>query len=143
MPLRHTPVALAWACLALVGTLSGCGAGTGRPLPGYGGDDDAAITSCDDPRFSVSVLPAFQLRCRQCHRSNAALGGLSLEDHAAVLQGGQSGPAVVPGDCAGSLLYQLVGGQGQPAMPPTGYERVPDEDIACICAWIEEGALDD
>ena len=85
----------------------------------------------------------FQLRCGQCHRPNAPLGGLSLHEYDAVMAGGNSGAVVIPGNCSESLLYQMLAGLAQPAMPPPGYERVPAEDFACICAWIEEGALED
>ena len=89
------------------------------------------------------MLPLLQTRCSQCHRPNAELGGLSLHEHAAVMEGGQSGPAVEPGNCAGSLIYQLTSGLGQPSMPPTGYEKLSGEELGCLCVWIADGALDD
>ncbi len=137
---RHLPITVVLGVL-LSGSAVGCGDGTDRPPPGYGADDDAAITTCDDPRYGVAVQPVFQARCGQCHRPNAPLGGLSLHEYQAVMAGGQSGPVVIPERCAESLLYQLIAGQALPAMPPPGYERVPAADGACLCAWIEEGAL--
>jgi uncharacterized membrane protein len=130
------------AGLAL-GPTAGCGAGTDRPPPGYGEGDGAAIGSCGDPSFATAVLPVLQARCGQCHRPNAPLGGLSLHEYGAVLEGGQSGPVVVPGSCVESLIYQLTAGNAQPSMPPNGYEGLTADELGCLCDWIEGGALDD
>ena len=147
MQIASTPSSRAvghWLVLAATcALLSSCGTGTTRPADA---DDDSAFLIdglCADPSFSRSVLPVLQQRCSQCHRPNAALGGLSLHSHEGVMDGGLSGAVVVPGDCAGSLLYQAVSGQASSAMPPTGYERLGDADVSCICEWIERGAPDD
>ena len=64
-------------------------------------------------------------------------GGLRLDSREALLAGGDSGPAVVPGDAAGSGLVERV--QGRPVlMPPTG--ALASADIAALVAWVEMGA---
>jgi uncharacterized membrane protein len=141
---RCSPVALLFLLAVLgPGALAGCGGGTGRPPPGYGEDEGAAIGGCDDPSFATAVLPVLHGRCGQCHRPNAGLGGLSLHEYGAVLQGGHSGPVVVPGSCAESLIYLLTSGNALPSMPPEGYVGLTEDELDCLCAWIDAGALDD
>lgn len=86
-------------------------------------------------RFQAEVLPLLQARCVGCHGDR---GGLSLSSHAAVLAGGLSGPAVLPGDAAGSLLVRKLRGQAGLLMPPAA--PLPEADIALIETWIREGA---
>src|SRR5437763_14233022 len=62
------------------------------------------------------VLPILQ-RCYQCHGETLQMSKLDLRTRAAMLKGGASGPAIVPGDSAASLLYKRVTGQQQPIMP--------------------------
>lgn len=130
-----TAVASVLLATALVG-VTACGEGTTRPPPGAGGDD-----LCHDARYSVTIQPLFDQYCRQCHRAGVDSGGLDLESHAGTLGGGLSGAAVVPGDCEGSLLFQMVAHEAQPFMPPS--ESISAGDVDCICTWIDAGALDD
>src|SRR6266851_8338560 len=46
-------------------------------------------------------------RCWACH-AQTAMGGLRLDSRDAILRGGKSGAAIVPGDAAKSRLYQAV-----------------------------------
>ncbi len=126
----------AWTTLAgvLLAALA-CGEGTTRPPPATGTE------ACPDASFQATILPLFDAECHQCHRTSVSSGGLDLDGHAAVMAGGDSGAAVIPGDCAASLLYQTVTWQTQPYMPPD--RALSEADAACVCAWIELGALDD
>jgi len=130
--------------LALIAVL-GCGEGTERPPPGA--DDDSAggwAGSCDDASFGEVVQPILVRHCQQCHRPGGALGDLDLTSWSSVvLEGGVSGPAVVPGDCEGSLVYERISGQTSSPMPPVGYGQLSNGEVACICLWIENGCLAD
>ena len=46
-------------------------------------------------------------RCWACH-AQMAMGGLRLDSREAMLRGGGSGPALMPGDAANSRLYLAV-----------------------------------
>ncbi len=73
--------------------------------------------------------------CGKCH-GQTALGGLDMSSYAAVLAGGQSGPAIVPGDPDASLLVdrQTVGGHpGQ----------LGSNELKLIIEWIRAGAPED
>src|SRR5690606_2042331 len=77
-------------------------------------------------------------RCTPCHGEERQRKGLRLDDRAALLRGGRSGPAIVPGDPDGSLLVQRVAGVGK-RMPPEG-EPLGAREIAALRAWIVAGA---
>lgn len=127
--------------LALLPLLASCGTGTDRPLPGEG-DGFGLTGECDDASYELAIQPIFDAACLQCHWANAALGGLDLQSYGGVMGGGVTGAAVVPGDCAGSLLYQRITGQAASPMPPLGYPGLADAEVACICQWIAEGTPD-
>ncbi|MFM7292662.1 MAG: c-type cytochrome domain-containing protein, partial [Planctomycetia bacterium] len=90
--------------------------------------------------FQADVLPILTRKCLRCHAGDKPEGNLSLTDRAAVLQGGDSGPAVVPNDAARSLLLaRVTAADPDEAMPPEG-ERLSDAEIATLRAWIDHGA---
>src|SRR2546430_8652304 len=78
-------------------------------------------------------------RCWACH-AQMAMGGLRLDSRDAMLRGGKSGPAIVPGDAAKSRLYQAVS-RALPSVRPMPPDAVlsPDE-LATVGHWINEGA---
>ncbi|HTI50936.1 MAG TPA: c-type cytochrome domain-containing protein [Planctomycetaceae bacterium] len=91
--------------------------------------------------FQDHVLPIFRAKCGSCHSAGQAKGGLVLESFSASIQGGASGAVVEPGDLDGSRLWALVTHKEQPAMPPKE-PKLPDEMLAVIQKWIEQGALE-
>jgi hypothetical protein len=80
------------------------------------------------------IATLFESKCSTCHGA-AAMGGLNLTTYADVLNGGQSGPVVVPGDGANSLLVAIQLAGGHPG------QLTPDE-IDHVQAWIDAGALE-
>ncbi len=94
----------------------------------------AAHAAADDA--ARRVLAA---RCWACH-AQTAVGGLRLDSRSAMLQGGPSGPALVPGDPARSRLMQAIRRDvpGVKAMPP-GAPLTPEEQRA-LEQWIASGA---
>src|SRR5437867_3519532 len=72
----------------------------------------SGVASGDDrklPRFESDVRPIFKAHCWQCHGEEAEVkGGFDLRLARFLLKGGDSGPAVVPGEHGESLLYQRV-----------------------------------
>jgi hypothetical protein len=87
--------------------------------------------------FEAEIQPILAQNCFVCHNENLRSSDLALVSRAAVLQGGNRGPAAVPGDAAASLLLQAVEQSGDLKMPPTG--KLPDEQIAAIKRWIDHG----
>ncbi len=93
------------------------------------------LLAADEEAAARKVLAA---RCWACH-AQTALGGLRLDSRDAMLRGGNSGPALVPGDVAASRLWRAVNhAPGVKAMPP-GSALSADEKSA-LAAWIRAGA---
>ncbi|MES1260982.1 MAG: PSD1 and planctomycete cytochrome C domain-containing protein [Acidobacteriota bacterium] len=95
----------------------------------------------ESPRefFLSKVKPVFDASCMACHGA-AAQAGLRLDSRESLLKGGKSGPAVIPGDPARSLLMQAVRQDHDTLkMPPAG--RIPDEAIANLGKWVKDGAV--
>ncbi len=87
--------------------------------------------------FEKDIRPILKVHCLDCHGAGLeAKGGLDLRLRRWMVQGGDSGPAIAPGDPAGSFLMQrLRAGE----MPP-GDKKVSAEEIATLTAWIAGGA---
>jgi len=89
------------------------------------------------PKFETQVRPILKTHCWQCHGESAEIQG-ELDTRLArlLVQGGASGPAIVPGKHSASLLYQRVA-SGE--MPP-GKKRLSPAEIATLRRWIDSGA---
>ena len=65
--------------------------------------------------------------------------GLRLDSREAVLEGGENGPAIVPGDPDKSLLIQAVRQTHEDyKMPPKG--KLPDPAVEALAEWVKRGA---
>src|SRR5215813_172119 len=89
--------------------------------------------------FESRIRPLFVKNCFACH-TGARSGGLRLDSRESILQGGDSGAAIVPGDPENSLLIQAVRQtHARLKMPPPG--KLPAEEIANLEAWVKGGAV--
>src|SRR5438045_1497697 len=79
--------------------------------------------------FGREVHPILVSRCMGCHSNEKGQAGLSVATRAALLKGGASGAAVVPGSSSASLLIQRVTGEKPPRMPMGG-APLTDAEIA-------------
>ena len=91
------------------------------------------------PRFESAILPIFQANCLSCHGNAQGQKGLDLTTRDSALKGGESGPSILPGSAAQSLLFRKV---SSGVMPPGG-NKLSAADIETIRRWIEAGALKD
>lgn len=98
----------------------------------------AAAPTVDDEFFEKKVRPVLVAQCVSCHGGEKQKGGLRLDSRAAMLKGGDTGPAANPGDAEKSLLVQMVRYDGDIKMPPKG--KLSDEEIAILTAWVKGGA---
>lgn len=89
--------------------------------------------------FERQVRPLLLSKCSSCHSSDSdnRKGGLSLEDRESVLAGGESGPAIIPGDVDGSLLIEAVRRESF-EMPPD--KPLSSRELAILEEWVERGA---
>lgn len=89
--------------------------------------------------FVRDVQPIFNARCAACHTGNEAQAGLRLHTRAEMLKGGVSGPAIVAGSSANSLLVARITGEKPPLMPLAG-KPLSTAEIGIIRRWIDAGA---
>jgi len=69
--------------------------------------------------FEAKIRPVLVEKCIGCHGPSKQVSGLRLDSRKAMLVGGDSGPALVPGNLAESLLYQAAAHVGEASkMPP-------------------------
>jgi hypothetical protein len=97
-----------------------------------------AAAGADGPSFRDQIAPILETRCVRCHGGAAREGNLSLTTAAAVLTGGDSGPAVVPGEPEESLLLEMIA--GDPPEMPRKDKPLSRQEVATIRTWIELGA---
>ena len=97
-------------------------------------DDDPAAVEF----FESKVRPLLVGRCQSCHGGGKAKGGLRLETRAQAMEGGPSGPALVPGKPSESLLVEAIEYGDDLRMPPKS--KLPADEIAAITRWVEQGA---
>jgi cytochrome c553 len=89
--------------------------------------------------FEKKVRPLLVNICFECHsREKKRRGGLLLDSRAAMLKGGDTGPAIEPGHPERSLLIQAVGYTETLRMPPRS--KLTGEQIADLTAWVKMGA---
>src|SRR4051812_12994756 len=101
------------------------------------GPSNAAGPPVDAEFFEKRVRPVLAAHCQGCHGPQKQKGGLRLDSRTAVLRGGDSGPAAVPGDVGRSRLVEAVGYAGEPKMPPKG--KLPADAVADLTAWVAGG----
>ena len=88
--------------------------------------------------FREKVLPLLESRCFECHGDGEEIeGDLRLTSLKAMLTGGESGAAIVPGDPDRSLIIQAVRYEAF-QMPPR--DKLPDAEIDILVTWIRDGA---
>ncbi len=88
--------------------------------------------------FEKKVRPLLATRCHECHGAKTQKGSLRLDSRAAVLAGGDTGEAIVPGKPDESLLVDAIRYGDIYQMPPKS--QLPDEEIATLVEWVRLGA---
>ena len=91
--------------------------------------------------FEKKVRPVLVDNCYTCHSADTnAKGGLRVDDRNGLLQGGNSGPAVVPGKPEKSLLIQAVRHDRRSHENAAEEAALDREQIADLSHWIKDGA---
>ena len=110
----------------------------GLPAAGAAAEPDAAAL------FAREVQPLLAAKCFACHGQGPvpALGGLDLTTREGLLRGGNSGRAgIAPGDASSSAVVEAVSwANPKLQMPPKQNDRLTEEQIGGIRAWIDAGA---
>ena len=124
---------LPWLVLAVLATSPAvCAAGDPQP-------DKGKLDAAQEEFFEAKVRPVLADNCLECHGAEKHKGGLRLDVRAAMLKGGETGPAVVPGKPDESPLIEAIRYEGDVQMPPK--KKLKDEEIAALTDWVKRGAL--
>ena len=93
--------------------------------------------------FTNHVMPLIIANCTgYCHSGASNYqGGLNLETYAGLMDGGNSGPAVIPYYPDYSLIIQKLNGDAPGSQMPDQASPLPDNYINTIYYWIEQGAI--
>ncbi len=97
--------------------------------------------------FEQKIRPILVDHCYKCHSSEAkkAKGGLQLDTRDNLLKGGETGPAILPGEPEKSLLIKAVSYTDENLqMPPTkgGGGKLSQAQIDTLTEWVKIGAPD-
>jgi hypothetical protein len=93
--------------------------------------------------FENEVRPLLVKHCYECHSEQAgkSKGGLFLDRKAGWEEGGDAGPALIPGDVERSLLIHSVRYLDEDLQMPPKY-RLSEEEVAVLERWVAMGAPD-
>jgi hypothetical protein len=110
-------------------------------LSGYGDDTERPLSTEHVQFFEAKIRPVLIEHCYRCHSADGQSfrGGLGVDHRDALLAGGESGPAIVPGNLEDSLLWNAITYRDY-RMPPSG--RLPAAVLDDFKTWIEMGAPD-
>jgi len=94
--------------------------------------------------FYRDVYPFLKANCISCHNKTTTKADLNMETPELMIQGGESGPSIIPGKSAESLIVLASLHQQDMEMPPSnnksGAVNLSPAEIAILKRWIDQGA---
>jgi len=110
-------------------------------LASYASENTDAYTTSDLDRLNLEVRALFAHSCYRCHSSEKIEGDLVLDNKEDVFLGGESGPAILPGNARDSELFRRISlPRGhEDAMPEKG-QMLTASQIELVKRWIDLGA---
>ena len=95
-----------------------------------------------DAFFEVKIRPVLVEVCLRCHGDSKVSGGLRIDSREALILGGESGTAIVPGRPEDSLLIHAIARHDDvSAMPPEKERALRLEQVNDFAKWIKTGAV--
>jgi len=124
--------------LTVVIWLGGCAALYAKTTP----ERTSQLPSPADHRvdFTMEIKPIFENSCINCHGRGRDKGGFKIDSRETVLKGGDTGPAVIVGKSADSLLVELVQSSDPDSQMPKKGSHLTPQQIRLLRAWIDQGA---
>ena len=95
-----------------------------------------AVADSATHAFQTEIAPLLARKCLECHDSNVKEGELDLSRRERALAGGESGDAILPGNSAESLLWEMVSSDEMPQDRPP----LSEQEKAALRSWIDGGA---
>ncbi|MDB6034092.1 MAG: hypothetical protein JWM16_4430, partial [Verrucomicrobiales bacterium] len=99
--------------------------------------------SASEELFESKIRPVLAEHCYECHSASSKKlkGGLRVDGREALLSGGDTGPAIVPGKPESSLLVTAMAHRDKELIMPPKKPQLPDAIIADFEKWIRDGAV--
>ena len=101
--------------------------------------DKGKLEAAQEDFFEAKVRPVLADNCLECHGAEKHKGGLRLDVRAAMLKGGDTGPAIVPGKPEESPLIEAIRYEGEVQMPPK--KKLKADEISALTDWVKRGAF--
>ncbi|AGA27139.1 DUF1553 domain-containing protein [Singulisphaera acidiphila] len=101
--------------------------------------EEAKLDPAQVEDFEKNVRPVLATKCVGCHGPDKQKGGLRLDSRTSMMQGGDSGPAIAPGDPEQSRLVEAIRYGDDLQMPPKG--KLKEAEINALTRWVKAGAL--
>jgi cytochrome c553 len=102
----------------------------------------ASATPAQLDFFESRIRPDLATECYDCHGPEKQKGGLRLDSRDALLEGGDTGPAIIPGNPAESLLFQAINHSIDDLKMPKDGAKLDRRVLDDFSAWIRSGAVD-
>src|SRR5438046_954647 len=129
LPSRTCAMRSSWLCLAIASL-------TGSNLAPANAQEPMAPAKAAE-FLEKSIRPVLAENCFNCHSERKQKAGLRLDSRQAMLTGGDSGPAIVPGHPDQSLLLKALHYRDELKMPPRG--QLPGDHTALLTTSIKQG----
>ena len=94
--------------------------------------------------FQRDVYPILKANCIACHNKTTTKADLNMETPELMKKGGETGPGIVPGKAADSIILQAAAHTWDSIMPPKGNKvgsvNLTPQELGVLKAWIDQGA---
>tara|TARA_R110002072_G_scaffold303099_1_gene493388 strand:- start:75373 stop:78447 length:3075 start_codon:yes stop_codon:yes gene_type:complete len=102
---------------------------------------ECQLASAAEPvDFAKQIKPILQKYCVSCHGGETVESGFRADFGSLMLEGGDRGTVIVPGNAKKSSLYQVLVGEGDVAQMPFELPKLSDQQISLVKDWIDQGA---
>jgi len=92
------------------------------------------------PDYQKDLVPVLREYCAGCHNEDDYDGDFSVETFAAMMEGGEKGDVIAPGDADASRLMKFLRGETRRPMPPKDEPQLTAAQVDLFQAWIDAGA---
>ncbi len=103
-----------------------------------------AACMADDLDFYRDVFPFLKSNCVSCHNKTTTKAHLNMETPELMKKGGETGPGIIPGKSAESLIVQASIHTDDLEMPPknnkSGASDLTPGELQLLKTWIDQGA---
>lgn len=103
---------------------------------------ETLTVAIDNPSYTDHIAPIFATHCYSCHGQTKQKGSLAMHTPEDLTFGGESAPAIVPGNAKASEIAFRMGlpANDDMRMPPESKPQPTQAEIQTVINWINNGA---